>query len=61
MMVRLSKASTEKEVDEIINEHNQIEMSDAEKLQYSDNVIADTPSSITIRVLSHQNFLVFNI
>lgn len=41
MMVRLSKASTEKEVDEIINEHNQIEMSDAEKLQYSDNVIAD--------------------
>ena len=41
MMVRLSKASTEKEVDEIINEHNQSEMSDAEKLQYSDNVIAD--------------------
>ena len=41
MMVKLSKASTEKEVDEIISEHNQIEMSDTEKQQYSDNVIAD--------------------
>ena len=41
MMVELSKASTEKEVDKIISEHNQIEMSDAEKQQYSDNVIAD--------------------
>ena len=41
MMVKLSKATTEKEVDDIINEHNQIEMSEAEKEQYSDNVIAD--------------------
>ena len=41
MMVKLSKASTEKEVDEIINEHNKTEMSDTEKQQYSDNVIAD--------------------
>jgi hypothetical protein len=41
MMVKLSKATTEKEVDDIINEHNQIEMSEAEKQQYSDNVIAD--------------------
>lgn len=41
MMVKLSKASTEKEVDEIISEHNQIEMSDAEKQQYSNNVIDD--------------------
>ena len=41
MMVKLSKASTEKEVDEIISEHNQIEMSVTEKQQYSDNVIAD--------------------
>lgn len=41
MMVKLSKATTDQEVDEIINEHNQIEMSDAEKQQYSDNVIAD--------------------
>ena len=41
MMVKLSKASTEKEVDEIISEHNQTEMSDTEKQQYSDNVIAD--------------------
>ena len=41
MMVKLSKATTDQEVDDIINEHNQIEMSDAEKQQYSDNVIAD--------------------
>ena len=41
MMVKLSKATTDKEVDDIINEHNQVEMSDAEKQQYSDNVIAD--------------------
>ena len=41
MMVKLSKATTEKEVDAIISEHNQIEMSDTEKQQYSDNVIAD--------------------
>ena len=41
MMVKLSKATTDKEVDDIISEHNQIEMSDAEKQQYSDNVIAD--------------------
>ena len=41
LVVKLSKASTEKEVDEIINEYNQIEMSDSEKQQYSDNVIAD--------------------
>lgn len=41
MMVKLSKASTEKEVDNIISEHNQTEMSDTEKQQYSDNVIAD--------------------
>lgn len=41
MMVSLSKASTEKEVDDIINEHNQIVMSDSEKQQYSDRVIAD--------------------
>lgn len=31
MMVKLSKATTDKEVDDIINEHNHIEMSDAEK------------------------------
>ena len=41
MMVKLSKASTEKEVDNIISEHNQTEMSETEKQQYSDNVIAD--------------------
>ena len=41
MMVKLSKATTEKEVDAIISEHSQIEMSDTEKQQYSDNVIAD--------------------
>lgn len=41
MMVKLSKASTDKEVDAIISEHNEIEMSDIEKQQYSDNVIAD--------------------
>ena len=41
MMLKLSKVSTEKVVDEIINEHNRIEMSDSEKQQYSDNVIAD--------------------
>ena len=41
MMVKLSKATTDQEVDDIISEHNQIEMSDAEKQQYSDNVIAD--------------------
>jgi hypothetical protein len=41
MMVKLSKATTDKEVDDIISEHNQIEMSDVEKQQYSDNVIAD--------------------
>ena len=29
MMVKLSKATTDKEVDDIISEHNQIEMSDA--------------------------------
>ena len=34
MMVKLSKASTDKEVDAIINEHNEIEMSDIEKQQY---------------------------
>ncbi len=41
MMVKLSKASTENEVDEIISEHNQIVLSDSEKQQYSDHVIAD--------------------
>ena len=41
MMVKLSKASTENEVDEIIKEHNQIELSDSEKQQYSDHVTAD--------------------
>ena len=41
MMVKLSKASTENEVDEIIKEHNQIDLSDSEKQQYSDHVIAD--------------------
>lgn len=41
MMVKLSRATTDKEVDRIISEHNAIEMSDAEKQQYSDNVIAD--------------------
>ena len=41
MMVKLSKATTEKEVDAIFSEHSQIEMSDTEKQQYSDNVIAD--------------------
>ena len=41
MMVKLSKATTEKEVDAIISEHSQIEMSDTEKQQYSDSVIAE--------------------
>lgn len=41
MMIKLSKASTDKEVDDIINEHNQIEMSDTEKQQYSNNVTDD--------------------
>jgi len=41
MMIKLSKASTDKEVDDIIYEHNQIEMSDAERQQYGDNVVAD--------------------
>lgn len=44
MMVKLSKASTEKEVDEIISEHNRIAMSDTEKKQYGDHVIADLES-----------------
>ena len=41
MMVKLSKASTENEVDEIISEHNQIVLSGSEKQQYCDHVIAD--------------------
>ena len=41
MMVKLSKATSEEEVDEIISKHNEVEMSDAEKQRYSDNVVAD--------------------
>ena len=48
MMVKLSKATTEHEVDEIISEHNQIEMSDEEKQQYSDRVIADLENVLKV-------------
>ncbi len=41
MMVELSKAQSEEEVDTIISKHNKLSMTDEEKARYSENVIAD--------------------
>jgi putative sterol carrier protein len=41
MMVELSKAQSEEEVDTIISKHNKPSMTDEEKARYSENVIAD--------------------
>ena len=41
MMVHLSKATSDDEAKRIINEYNAVEMSEAEKLQYSNQVVAD--------------------
>jgi len=41
MMVELSKAQSEEEVDTIISKHNKLLMTDEEKARYSENVIAD--------------------
>jgi putative sterol carrier protein len=41
MMVELSKAQSEEEVDTIISKNNKLSMTDEEKARYSENVIAD--------------------
>lgn len=41
MMVDLSKANTDDEINEIIRQHNQVELSEEEKQRYSDTVISD--------------------
>ena len=41
MMVDLSKANTDDEVNEIIRRHNQVELTEEEKQQYSETVISD--------------------
>lgn len=41
MMVDLSKANTDDEVNEIIHRHNQVELTEEEKQQYSETVISD--------------------
>ena len=41
MMVDLSKANTDDEINDIIRQHNQVELSEEEKQRYSDTVISD--------------------
>jgi len=41
MMVDLSKANTDEEINDIIRQHNQVELSEEEKQRYSDTVISD--------------------
>lgn len=41
MMVDLSKANTDDEVNDIIHRHNQVELTEEEKQQYSETVISD--------------------
>ena len=48
MMLNLSKATTDAEVNEIIQKHNDIKMTDVEKQVYSDNVIADLENILNV-------------
>ena len=48
MMVDLSKANTDDEINDIIRQHNQVELSEEEKQRYSDTVISDFDTILKI-------------